>query len=190
MKKSFKDAAKKYLRASTMMFAFSAASLSYGGMKAYEYYSPSPHKTAYEECVGKKQACTAEQMALVKQHFDLSTQTTTWLVTPQIWLLMGLGHRRREKDAKKLDDMQDQKYELLGNYMKEQDRGDALQEKLQQTEAQLAPYLADEKRKTDDAAAKAAKQQLNDMAQDATTLQGQIKVGKKISIKQTPPAKP
>ena len=191
MKQSFKDAVKKHLKSSTLMFAFAAAGLAYGGTQAYQYYSPSPHKTAYTECVEGKKACTPEEMGLVKQHFDLGTRTTTWLVLPQMWLLMGLGYRRREKDEQKLNDMREQKYALLGDYMKAQSRGDELEEKLQQAEAKLAPYLADEKRKADDAADKAAKQQLNQMAQDATTLQGEIKPVKKITIKpQTPPATP
>lgn len=187
MKQSFRDAVKKHLKSSTLMFAFAAAGLAYGSTQAYQYYSPSPHKTAYTECVEGKKACTSEEMALVKQHFDLSTRATTWLVLPQMWLLMGLGYRRDEKHKKRLGEEEDQKLDYLRKYLREEERASDLQQELEKTKEQLAPYLADEKRKVDAAADAAAKQQLNQMAQDATTLQGQIKVGKKISIKQTPP---
>jgi hypothetical protein len=190
MKQSFKDAAKKYLKSSTLTFALAAAGLAYGGSKAYEYYSPSPHKTAYAECVEQQKACTAEQMALVKHHATLSTQATVWLILPQMWLLMGLGYRKDEKHREKIRELNVEYVEQTEKYYNEMDRRLELSGKLEQAEAKLAPFLADEKRKTDTAAEAAAKQQLNQMAQDATTLQGQIKVGKKISIKQTPPTTP
>lgn len=187
MKKQFKDAAKKYLKGSTMAFALAAAGLGYGGMKCYEYYKPSPHKTAYTECVQEQKACTAEQMKLVKEHVDLSAQATTWMIMPQIWLLMGLGYRKDEKNKEKLKQMNGEILAQMDKYYDELGKRLELGTKLEQAEAKLAPYLADEKSKADAAADAAAKQQLNQMAQDATTLQGQIKVGKKISIKQTPP---
>jgi len=195
MKQSFKDAARKHLKASTLMFAFAAAGIAYGGAKAVNYYSDSPERAAYMQCVEGQQACSAEQMALVKKHFDASTTTTVWLVIPQMWFLMGLGCRRDEKNKKKLDGVCDARDEYSAQHMQELHRRleldyklERAEAKLEQAEAKLAPFLAEEKRKADDAAA--TDQQLNQMAQDATTLQGQIKVGKKISIKQTPPSQP
>lgn len=190
MKFDFKKAAqtaKKHAKGSTLMFALAAGGLVYGGARAVDYYSPSPEKTTYEQCIDEKKPCTPEQMALVKKHIDDSTATTLWLIMPQMWFLLGLGNRKDEKHAQRQRELLDQKHETYEKYVDQRMRAAGLQDELDAAQRKLAPYLVDEKKKTDAAADATSKQQLNQMAQDATTLQGQIKVGKKISIKQTPP---
>jgi hypothetical protein len=191
MKIDFKKAAqavKKHVKGSTLMFALAAGGLAYGGVKAVDYYSASPEKTAYTQCIDEKKPCTPEQMALVEKHIKDSNTTTLWMIMPQMWFLLGLGARKDEKHSAKVREIRADVGVQMDKYYEELGRRLELAGKLEQAEAKLAPYLADDKRKADDAAATAAKQQLNQMAQDATTLQGQIKVGKKISIKQTPPS--
>lgn len=199
MKIDFKKAAaaakSEARKGSTIALALGVGMMGFGSVAAYDYYTTPGTREAFKSCVTEKKACTPEQMALAEQEVKLSQKLSSNLMLGSLWLVMGIGYRRDEKNRAALRNAHERGDKHFDAYLKEVQNGFELesklretQNKLQEKEAQLAPYLADDKRKADAAATTAANQQLNQMAQDATTLQGQIKVGKKINIK--PPATP
>lgn len=191
MKIDFKKAAKKYATSSMLMFAMAAGGLAYGGAKAFDYYRDSPEKAAYAQCLEEKKPCTPDQITLAKAHVDAGAASTIWLIMPQIWFMMGLGYRKDEKHKQRQKALLDEKHEVYAKYIEQSIRATELGDKLEAAERQLAPYLAEADKKAAAEAEAAAKQQLNQIAADATTLQGKIKVAKKpIALKQPPPAQP
>ncbi|MEZ0261294.1 MAG: hypothetical protein ACAH80_09805 [Alphaproteobacteria bacterium] len=198
MKIDFKNAAikagKSLTKLSTLLVLGGAVNFSMGAVKGVQYYGSPEKKEAYDICVTQKKSCTAEQMALAEQRINDEKAFISMTLIGSFMLTLGNSRREEDRNNAEIKQLKNnvteltrQKWEQIGKTGEEARRAEAAEQKLAVAEATLAPYLADEKRKTDDAADKAAKQQLNDMAQDATTLQGQMKPAKKITIKPQPP---
>lgn len=143
----------------------------------------------------RKKTCTPEQLELAEQRIKNEKNFITQLMMGSLLMSIGISRIKEDENRAQVKELKDeistiamQKWEYVGKLADEARRANDAEQKQAEAEGKLAPYLADDKRKAEVAADAAAKQQLNQMAQDATTLQGEIKVAKKpISIKQTPP---
>lgn len=200
MKSDFKKAAAKIGKSlgkfSTWIALMGAVNLSFGAAAGVTYYNSPEAQTAYETCISQKQPCTPEQLTLAEQRIANERNFISQLMMGSLLMTIGFGRYTDDRNREKVREMEGkistvtmEKWDLIGKNAEEAMRANEAEQKLAAAEAQLAPYLADEKRKTDAAGDAAARQQLNQMAQDATTLQGEMKPAKKITIKpQTPPA--
>lgn len=192
MKIDFKKAAaraRSHVNSATLVTAFSFAMLGMAGLNAYQYNTAPGVHEAYNTCITEAKPCTPDEMALARKKIELSGRMNSSLMLGLILFVHGIGDLREKKQKEILKAAVKGQIDAQGKYYEEQLRSREFEGKLRQAEEKLAPYLAEDARKAALAVESAAKQELNQIAQDATTLQGQIKVGKKISIKpQTPPA--
>jgi hypothetical protein len=195
MKLDFKKAAaragKALMKPAAPILLTGALMLAFGAVKGVDYYSSPAAHEAYKTCVAEKKPCTTDQLQMAGESVTKTNKFLSYGLVGTIVFMLGSIKLLEEHNKKKTDESNAALIAALRQFNAETQRANSAEAKLEQTAAQLAPFLAEEKRKADEAAAAAAKKELNDISEGVTTLQGDMTVTKKrITIKPAAPRTP